>query len=84
MHGVTVHYVNGELDGGPVIAQGALKIDPTQTETKLIQRIHKIEHALLPKVIAEVLKGLISLQGKKVKFEAKSHFGKNNMEFFNV
>ena len=30
MHGISVHYVNNELDGGPIIAQGALKIDPTQ------------------------------------------------------
>jgi hypothetical protein len=35
-------------------------------------------------VIAEIAKGLISLKGKEVKFESKSHFGKNNMEFFNV
>jgi hypothetical protein len=35
-------------------------------------------------VIAEIAKGLISLKGKEVKFESKSYFGKNNMEFFNV
>jgi phosphoribosylglycinamide formyltransferase 1 len=70
MHGVTVHFVDGGLDNGPIIAQGALKIDPSQTEAKLIQRIHKIEHALFPKVIAELLKGLICLKDK--------------MEFFNV
>ena len=84
MHGVTVHYVNNGLDSGPIIAQGALKIDASQSEAKLIQRIHKIEHALFPKVIAEIAKGLISLQGESVIFEKDSHFGKNNMEFFNV
>ena len=36
MHGVTVHFVDGGLDNGPIIAQGALKIDPSQTEAKLI------------------------------------------------
>ena len=84
MHGVTVHYVNNGLDSGPIIAQGALKIDASQSEAKLIQRIHKIEHALFPKVIAEIAKGLISLQGESVIFEKDSHFGKNNIEFFNV
>ena len=84
MHGVTIHYVDEGLDSGPIIAQGALKIDPSQSEAKLAQRIHKIEHALLPKVIAEIAKGLISLKGKEVKFESQSCFGKNNMEFFNV
>jgi phosphoribosylglycinamide formyltransferase-1 len=84
MHGVTVHFVDGGLDNGPIIAQGALKIDPSQTEAKLIQRIHKIEHALFPKVIAELSKGLICLKDEVVHFEADSHFGKNKMEFFNV
>ena len=84
MHGISVHYVNNELDGGPIITQGALKIDPSQSERKLINRIHKIEHMIYPKVIADIAKGYISLQGDQVKFESESHFGPNHMEFFNV
>ena len=84
MHGISVHYVNNELDGGPIITQGALKIDPSQSETKLINRIHKIEHAVYPKVIADITKGYISLQGNQVKFESESYFSPNHMEFFNV
>ena len=84
MHGITVHYVNNQLDGGPIITQGALKIDPAQSEAKLINRIQKIEHALYPKVIADIAKGYIGLQDDEVKFEAESHFGPNHMEFFNV
>ena len=84
MHGISVHYVNNELDGGPIITQGALKIDPSQSETKLINRIHKIEHAVYPKVIADIAKGYISLQGDQVKFESESYFSPNHMEFFNV
>ena len=84
MHGISVHYVNSELDGGPIITQGALKIDPSQSEAKLINRIHKIEHALYPKVIADIAKGYITLNGDQVKFESESNFGPNHMEFFNV
>ena len=84
MHGISVHYVNNELDGGPIIAQGALKIDPSQSETKLINRIHKIEHAVYPKVIADITKGYITLNNDQVKFESESNFGPNHMEFFNV
>jgi len=84
MHGISVHYVNNDLDGGPIITQGALKIDPSQSETKLINRIHKIEHAVYPKVIADIAKGYISLQGDQVKFETESYFSPNHMEFFNV
>ena len=84
MHGISVHYVNNDLDGGPIITQGALKIDPSQSETKLINRIHKIEHAVYPKVIADIAKGYISLQGDQVKFESESYFSPNHMDFFNV
>ena len=84
MHGISVHYVNSELDGGPIITQGALKIDPSQSEAKLINRIHKIEHAVYPKVIADIAKGYITLNGDQVKFESESNFGPNHMEFFNV
>ena len=84
MHGISVHYVNSELDGGPIITQGALRIDPSQTEAKLVNRIHKIEHAVYPKVIADIAKGYITLIGDQVKFESESHFGPNHMEFFNV
>ena len=84
MHGISVHYVNNKLDGGPIIAQGALKIDPAESEAKLTNRIHKIEHAVYPKVIADIAKGYINLQGDKVKFEDESQFGPNHMEFFNV
>ena len=84
MHGISVHYVNSELDGGPIITQGALKIDPSQSEAKLINRIHKIEHAVYPKVIADITKGYITLNNDQVKFESESSFGPNHMEFFNV
>jgi len=84
MHGISVHYVNNELDSGPIITQGVLKIDPGQTETKLISRIHKIEHAIYPKVIADIAKEFIALEGDQVKYAADSNFGPNHMEFFNV
>ena len=84
MHGISVHYVNSELDGGPIITQGVLKIDPSQSEAKLVNRIHKIEHIVYPKVIADIAKGYITLKGNQVKFESESHFGPNHMEFFNV
>ena len=84
MHGVTIHYVDSGLDSGPIIAQGALKIDPSQTEAKLISRIHKIEHALYPKVIADIAKEFITLKNGVVNFEPESQFGNNHMEFFNV
>ena len=46
--GVTVHYVDEGLDTGPVIAQEAVSVAPRET---LEERIHAVEHRLLPEVV---------------------------------
>jgi len=49
--GVTVHYVDGGIDTGPVIAQEAVAVKPAAT---LTDRIHAVEHRLLPRVVSEL------------------------------
>ena len=49
--GVTVHYVDEGLDTGPVIAQERVDVEPRGT---LEERIHSIEHRLLPRVVGEL------------------------------
>jgi phosphoribosylglycinamide formyltransferase-1 len=49
--GVTVHFVDEGLDTGEVIAQVALPVEPRET---LVERIHAIEHRLLPKVVSDL------------------------------
>ena len=49
--GVTVHYVDEGLDTGPVIAQESVPVEPRDT---LEDRIHAVEHRLLPKVVSEL------------------------------
>jgi len=51
--GVTVHVVDEGLDTGPVLAQEALPVEPRAT---LEERIHAVEHRLLPSVV----RGLIA------------------------
>ena len=50
-HGVTVHYVNNELDGGPSILQAIIDINHNDTAASLQQRIHQQEHIIYPMVI---------------------------------
>jgi phosphoribosylglycinamide formyltransferase-1 len=52
--GVTVHYVDEGVDTGPIIAQEALGIIPGETAEALAERIHVIEHSLLPEVVAQI------------------------------
>jgi phosphoribosylglycinamide formyltransferase 1 len=49
--GVTVHYVDEGLDSGPIIRQEEIAVEPRAT---LEERIHAVEHRLLPKVVEEL------------------------------
>ena len=49
--GVTVHYVDDGLDTGAVIRQEAVAVEPRDT---LIERIHAVEHRILPEVVKEL------------------------------
>jgi phosphoribosylglycinamide formyltransferase-1 len=50
--GVTVHHVDEGIDTGPVIRQEAVPVEPRDT---LEQRIHAVEHRLLPEVVAALV-----------------------------
>jgi phosphoribosylglycinamide formyltransferase 1 len=49
--GVTVHYVDEGLDSGEVIRQEEVPVEPRDT---LLERIHAVEHRLLPEVVSEL------------------------------
>lgn len=52
--GCTVHYVTAEVDGGPIIDQAAVRLEPGDTLETLTERVHAAEHALLPAVLARL------------------------------
>jgi phosphoribosylglycinamide formyltransferase-1 len=52
--GCTVHEVTCEVDGGPILDQTAVRIEPDDTLETLEARVHAAEHALLPAVIARL------------------------------
>ena len=49
--GVTVHFVDEGVDTGPVIRQEEVAVEPRET---LEERIHAVEHRLLPSVVREL------------------------------
>ena len=51
MTGVTIHYVDDGLDTGAVIRQEPVAVEPRET---LVERIHAVEHRLLPEVVREL------------------------------
>ena len=60
-HGVSVHFVTKTLDGGPVIAQKALEINPEENAKTLAARVLQLEHVLYPTVIHWYTQGRLEL-----------------------
>ena len=52
--GVTVHFVDKEMDHGPVILQKQIQIKPIDTLSSLEKRIHALEHQLYPQAINKI------------------------------
>ncbi|MCX5666138.1 MAG: formyltransferase family protein, partial [Candidatus Omnitrophica bacterium] len=64
--GVTVHFVDEELDGGPIILQKTVEIKEGDTEEALLERVHKEEHRIYPEAIKLLVEGKIKIEGRKV------------------
>jgi len=64
--GVTVHLVNEELDGGPIVLQAAVPVLEGDTFDTLEARILAEEHRVYPEAIALVLDGGWSVEGRRL------------------
>ena len=53
--GVTVHWVNEDVDSGAIIAQTQVNIEENMSLSKLEEEVHKVEHRLYPRVIEHLL-----------------------------
>ena len=56
-HGSTVHFVTEELDGGPRILAGRLRVVPGETPAELQHRVQAIEHEIYPEAAGLVGSG---------------------------
>ena len=66
-HGVTVHFVDNTLDGGPILAQRRTLVE-TQDIKELEAKIHELEHKIYPEVIKDIAqKQIYVLNGKVIK-----------------
>ncbi|MFB9274862.1 phosphoribosylglycinamide formyltransferase [Cohnella cellulosilytica] len=64
--GVTVHFVDGGMDSGPIIAQQAIEVRDDDTEDTLAERVHAVEHELLPRTVRWIAEGRVTLNDRKV------------------
>ncbi|MBU4292935.1 MAG: phosphoribosylglycinamide formyltransferase [Actinobacteria bacterium] len=64
--GVTVHFVEEDLDAGPIISQEAVIITEDDTQETLEEKIHKIEHKIYPLAVKYFCNGRLAINGRKV------------------
>jgi phosphoribosylglycinamide formyltransferase 1 len=65
--GCTVHFVDEELDHGPIIVQKTVSVLDTDDEHTLAKRILEQEHIAYAEAISMVLKGNFEIAGRRLK-----------------
>jgi len=58
--GVTVHFVDDGVDSGPVILQRAIELPLARTPAEVLERLHPIEHELLPEAVRLIARGAVT------------------------
>ena len=72
-HGATVHFVTHEVDGGPIIAQARVQVEPGDDAARLAARVLAAEHALYPEALRALLNGAVRLENGRVITQARAH-----------
>lgn len=65
-HGASVHFVTPELDGGPVILQATVPIQPEDNPETLAARVLAQEHEIYPAAIRWFAEGRLRLHDKQI------------------
>ena len=70
--GCTVHFVDTTLDGGPIIVQRAVTVEPTDTAASLAARILEQEHLAYVEALRIIVSGSYRIEGRRVLTTEKS------------
>jgi len=65
-HGVSIHYVSNELDGGPLVLQAVIDLNQSDNVESLKERIHRLEHIIYPMVIQWVAENRLEVINQQV------------------
>jgi phosphoribosylglycinamide formyltransferase-1 len=65
--GVTVHFVDEEVDHGPIVFQEAIAVLPGDDWDSLEARVHEVEHRLLPAAVRALVEDRIRTDGRLVR-----------------
>lgn len=65
-HGASVHLVTLDLDGGPVLLQGSIRVAADDTAETLRQKVHEVEHEILPRVVGWFADNRLTMAGDRI------------------
>jgi phosphoribosylglycinamide formyltransferase 1 len=71
VHGVSIHFVTEELDGGPVIVQAEVPVQPEDSEMTLSARVQRSEHRIYPQAIDWFARGRLLLKDGRAWLDGK-------------
>lgn len=72
VHGVSVHFVTEELDGGPVILQARVPIFEHDSTVDLASRVHEQEHRIYPLVVKWFCQGRLTMNAECATLDGKA------------
>ena len=70
-HGVTVHFVTEELDGGPPVLQARVPVLPGDTERTLSERVLIQEHLIYPVAVNWFCQGRLRCEAGKARLDGR-------------
>lgn len=81
LHGCSIHIVTEDLDSGPLIAQGIIKVDLTDTAETLKVKVAQAEHFLYPMVLNWLAHNRLKFVDDKIFFDS-TQLPSNGLSFF--
>jgi len=83
-HGLSIHFVTAELDGGPVILQASTEIARDDNAESLQQKVHKLEHLTYPLVVDWFCQDKLCLQDNQVLYQGQTLAAPLTFTDFNI
>jgi phosphoribosylglycinamide formyltransferase-1 len=69
--GATVHFVDEDVDHGPILIQGAVPVSPGEDRETIRLRILAVEHRIYPEALRLIADGRVQLEGRMVRIEGR-------------
>jgi phosphoribosylglycinamide formyltransferase 1 len=73
--GATVHFVDEDVDHGPILLQGAVPVVPGEDSEALRLRILAVEHRIYPEALRLLAEGRVEIDGRFVRVHGRRDAG---------